>query len=64
MVAFTVKLKVVVFETPSPVPVTLMVYVPTGVKAVVVMVKMVEQGGLQVIGEKAAVAPEGRPDTE
>jgi hypothetical protein len=40
------------------------VYVPVGVTAVVVIVIVVEQVGVQCVGEKEAVAPEGRPEVE
>jgi hypothetical protein len=54
----------VVFVIPLPVAVTTRGKVPVGVEAVVVMVKVVEQVGLQVVGENKAVAPVGRPATE
>lgn len=62
--AFTVSVKLVVLITVPAVPVTVMVYVPTGVEAVVAMVMVEEQVGLQEVGENEAVAPVGRPDAE
>ena len=38
--------------------------VPVGVVAEVAMVKVVEQVGLQLVGEKEGVAPKGSPETE
>ena len=60
----TVKLNVVVLVTPPPVAVTVMVELPAGVEAVVLMVRVEEQAGLQLVEEKEAVAPAGRPETE
>ena len=48
--ALTVRENIVVFVIP-PVPVTVTVYVPAGVEAVVFMVSVVEQVGLQEVGE-------------
>ena len=39
-------------------------YVPEGVEPKVAMVKVVEHVGLQLVGEKEAVAPEGSPEAE
>ena len=39
-----------------------MVYVPAGVVDSVEIVSVVEQVGLQLVGEKEAVAPVGRPE--
>jgi hypothetical protein len=58
----TVKLKLVVFVTPPPVAVTVIVEVPAGVELVVLTVRMEEQVGLQEADEKEAVAPVGRPE--
>ena len=60
----TVKLNVVVLVIPPPVAVTVMVELPAGVEAVVLMVSVEEQAGLQVAEEKEAVAPVGRPEAE
>jgi hypothetical protein len=57
---FTTKLKVVVF--PSGLPVTVIVYVPVGVEALVAMVSVLEQVGVQGLLLKLAVAPGGRPE--
>lgn len=45
-------------------PVTVKVLVPAGVDAVVVIVRVEEQVGIQEAAEKVAVVPEGRPDAE
>ena len=58
----TVKLKLVVFVTPPPVAVTMIVEIPAGVELVVLTVRMEEQVGLQEADEKEAVAPVGRPE--
>jgi hypothetical protein len=61
----TVKLKVVVRVTPPPLADTVMVEVPAGVvPAVVLMVNVDEQVGLQFGDENDAVAPAGTPDAE
>src|SRR5262245_21139217 len=44
---FTVKVKLVVFVTPPPVPVTMIVEVPAGVEATVAMFRVREQVGAQ-----------------
>ena len=58
----TVNIKLVVLTTAPAVPVTTTVYVPTGVEAVVAMVMVEEQVGLQEVGTNEAVAPVGRPE--
>ena len=60
----TFRLNVVVLVTPPPVAVTVMVEPPAGVEAFVLMVSVEEQVGLQLIEEKEAVAPVGRPEAE
>jgi len=60
----TLKLNVVVLETPPPDAVTVMVEVPPGVEPLVATVSVEEQLGLQLFGEKEAVAPEGSPEAE
>jgi len=60
----TLKLNVVVFVTPPPHAVTVMVEVPPGVKPVVAIVSVEEQLGLQLLEENEAVADGGRPETE
>ena len=59
-----VKLNVVVLVIPPPVAVTVMVELPAGVEAVVLMVRVDEQAGLHEAEEKEAVAPEGSPEAE
>lgn len=61
-VLFTVKPKLVVFVKLPAVPVTVMVELPVGVVAEVEIVNVVEQLGLQLVGLKEAVAPEGSPE--
>ena len=61
----TVKLNVVVLETlPPSDAVTVMVELPAGVEPLVAIVSVEEQLGLQLFGEKEAVAPEGKPEAE
>ena len=60
----TFKLNVVVFVVPPPDAVTVMVELPATVDAVVLMVSVEEQVGLQLAKDNEAVAPEGSPDTE
>ena len=60
----TVKLNAVVLVTPPPDAVTVTVEVPAGVEPLVLMVSVEEQLGLQLLGEKEAVAPEGSPEAE
>src|SRR5881409_654285 len=62
--AATVKLKLVVWVTPPPVPVTVMVEVPVGVVEDVLMVKLVEQVGEHAVEENNALAPVGNPEAE
>jgi hypothetical protein len=62
--ALTFKLNVVVFVIAPPDAVTVMVELPAGVDAVVLMVSVEEQLGLQLAEEKEAVAPVGKPETE
>jgi hypothetical protein len=58
-------LNVVVRVTPPPTADTVIVEVPAGVvPAVVVMVNVEEQVGLQLADEKDAVAPAGKPAAE
>mgnify|MGYP001606223662 CR=1 FL=1 len=60
-----VRVKVVVFAAPPvAVPVTVIVYVPAGVEAPAEIVSVVEQLGLQEVGEKIAAAPVGSPEAE
>jgi len=60
----TVKLNVVVLVTPPPAAVTVMVELPAGVEALALMVRVEEQVGLQLVEEKEAVAPVGKPEAE
>jgi hypothetical protein len=62
---FTVKLNEVVRVTPPPTADTVIVEVPAGVvPAVVLIVNVEEQVGLQLADEKDALAPAGNPDAE
>jgi hypothetical protein len=62
---FTVNVKLVVFVTPPPAAVTVIVLVPVGVDAAVAMFKVREQVGLQEVDVVyEAVAPVGRPAVE
>lgn len=54
----------VVGESGAGVPVTVIMYDPARVAAVVAMVSVVEQVGLHDVGLNEAVAPEGRPEAE
>ena len=54
----------VVFVKPPAEAVTVIVELPAGVEAPVLMFRVEEQSGLQEFEEKNPVAPEGRPDTE
>src|SRR5947207_506721 len=63
-VLLTVKVKLVVFVTLPPAPVTVMVKAPVGVEARVERVRVVEQVGAHAVGENAAVAPVGSPVAE
>ena len=60
----TVKLNVVVLVTPPPVAVTVTLELPAGVELFVLMVSVEEQGGLQLVEEKEALAPVGKPEAE
>ena len=61
----TVRLKVVVRVTPPPIADTVIKNVPPGVvPAVVLIVNVEKQFGLQAMDEKAALAPAGKPDAE
>jgi hypothetical protein len=57
-------MNVVVLETPPPDAVTVMVELAPGVEPLVLRVSVEEQLGLQLFGEKEAVAPEGKPEAE
>jgi len=61
--AFTTKLNIVVLVGPvgGDVPVTVIGKVPVGVEALVEMVSVLEQVGLQEPGENVGVAPAGSP---
>ena len=61
----TVKLNVVVLVTPPPTADTVIVEVPAGVvPAVVLIVNVEEQAGVQLGNENEAVAPAGKPEAE
>ena len=60
----TVKLNVVILVTPPPVEVTVIVELPAAVELFVMMVSVEEQAGLQLVEEKEAVAPVGKPEAE
>ena len=60
----TVKLNAVVLVTPPPVAVTVMLELPAGVELLVLMVRVEEQLGLQLVEENEAVAPVGSPEAE
>ena len=62
--AFTVKVNVVAWDREPATPVTVIVDDPAGVDAEVVRVNVDEHVGLHDPGEKAAVAPVGRPEAE
>ena len=62
--AFTVKVKVVVWDREPATPVTVIVEDPVGVDAEVVNVNVDEHVGLHDAGEKEAAAPAGRPEAE
>ena len=59
-----IRVKVVVLVVPPPMAVTVIVELPRGVEAGVVIVRVVERLGEQETGEKEAVAPTGRPEAE
>ena len=60
----TVKPNVVVLLTAPPIAVTVMLELPTGVELFVLMVRVEEQVGLQLVEEKEALAPVGKPEAE
>ena len=60
----TVKLNAVVLVTPPPVAVTVTVELPAEVVLLVLMVSVEEQFGLQLVEEKEAVTPAGKPEAE
>src|SRR2546425_410962 len=62
--AVTVKVKLVVWVTPPPLPVTVMVEGPAGVEAEVVMVRVVGQEGGRAAGEEEAEASAGGAESE
>ena len=62
--AFTVNVKVVMWDREPAAPVTVIVDVPVGVDAEVVRVTVDEHVGLHDAGENAAAAPVGRPEAE
>jgi hypothetical protein len=62
--AFTVNVKVVVWDREPATPVTVIVDDPVGVEAEVARVNVDEHVGLHEPAEKEAVAPAGRPDAE
>jgi hypothetical protein len=62
--AFTVNMKVVVWDREPATPVTVMVDDPAGVDEEVVRVNVDEHVGLHDPGENAAVAPAGKPEAE
>ena len=64
VVSEMVRVKEVVLVVPPPMAVTVIVELPRGVEAGVVIVRVVEQLGLQETGEKEAVAPVGNPVAE
>jgi hypothetical protein len=61
---FTVKVKLVVWVTPPPVAVTVIVTGPVVAEAPAVSARTVLQLGLQEVEEKVPVTPVGRPETE
>ena len=60
----TVKLNVVVFITPPPDAVTVILELPAAVELLVLIVSVEEQLGLQLGEENEAVAPVGKPEAE
>jgi hypothetical protein len=60
--ALTVRVNVVVVLVLPPAAATVMVELPEEVEPVVLMVRVEEQFGLQLVEEKDAVAPEGSPE--
>jgi hypothetical protein len=61
--ALTVRVKVVVFVTPPPLALTVIVELPAGVAPAVLIASVEEQVGLHELAEKVPVAPDGNPDT-
>jgi hypothetical protein len=61
---FAVNMNVVVWDMEPPAPVTVIIEDPVGVDGEVVTVIVEEHAGLHEAGEKAAVAPVGKPDAE
>ena len=62
---FTIRLNDVVRVTPPPLADTVMSEVPAGVvPAVVLMVNVEEQVGVQLGNENEALAPAGKPEAE
>jgi hypothetical protein len=59
----TVSVKLEVLVTPPPVALTVMEKLPVGVDPLVLILRTVEQVGLQEVEEKELLAPEGRPET-
>ena len=62
--AFTVNVNVVVCDKEPAVPVTVIVEDPVAVDAEAVTVIVEEHAGVHDAGEKAAVAPVGKPEAE
>src|SRR5205085_1644424 len=62
--ALTVKVKRVVWVTPPPLPVTVMVAEPVGVLAAVVRVRVVEHVGVREGQGREGLAPAGSPEAE
>ena len=62
--AFTVNVKVVVWDREPATPVTVIIDDPVGVEAEVVRVSVDEHVGLHDAGENAAVVPVGMPEAE
>ena len=60
----TFKVNAEVLVTAPPVAVTVMLELPAGVELLVLMVSVEEQLGLQLVEEKEAVAPVGKPEAE
>jgi|SRR5689334_12136761 len=61
--AATVSVKFAVLVMPPPVALTVMEKLPVGVDPLVLILRTVEQVGLQEAEEKELVAPEGSPET-
>src|SRR5215471_17506038 len=58
----TAKLNVVVLVNPPPDAVTVMVELPAAIELLALMVIVEEQVGLQLVDEKEALAPVGKPE--